>query len=59
MSTILSEYAYKGNNLRKSEVEEDSCRTGKVSKYFQKVEHECKVEHPKRVVSRYIQKKTW
>jgi len=48
----FSQYAYKGNN----EVEEASCRVRKVSKYFQKVE-ECKVEHPKRVVSHCFQNK--
>jgi len=50
----FSEFAYKWDHFRKSEVDEDSCRTRKVSKYFQKVEQECKVEHRKRVLSPYF-----
>jgi hypothetical protein len=47
----FSKYAYKRNHLTKIEVERE-CKVRVVSPYFHKVEEECKVEHPQRVVSR-------
>ena len=59
----FSEFVNTGDHLRKSEVEERVKlrrilgRSWKVSRYFQKVEQECRVEHLRRVLSPCFQNK--